>query len=29
VEPLIGTIEQDLMAAFSGLLRRLERRARR
>jgi excisionase family DNA binding protein len=28
-EPLIRSIEQDLMAAFSGLLRRLERRARR
>jgi excisionase family DNA binding protein len=27
-EPLIRAIEQDLMAAFSGLLRRLERRAR-
>jgi excisionase family DNA binding protein len=29
VEPLIRAIEQDLMAAFSGLLRRLERRTRR
>jgi len=28
-EPLIRAIEQDLMAAFSGLLRRLERRTRR
>jgi len=28
-EPLIHAIEQELMAAFSGLLRRLERRARR
>jgi len=28
-EPLIHAIEQDLMAAFSGLLRRLDRRARR
>jgi excisionase family DNA binding protein len=28
-EPLVRVIEQELMAAFSGLLRRLERRARR
>ena len=28
-QPLIRAIEQELMAAFSGLLRRLERRARR
>ncbi len=28
-EPLIKAIEQDLMAAFSGLLRRLDRRTRR
>ena len=28
-EPLIRNIEQDLMAALSGLLRRLDRRARR
>ena len=27
-EPIIHAIEQDLMAAFSGLLRRLERRSR-
>jgi len=27
-EPIIHDIEQDLMAAFSGLLRRLERRSR-
>ena len=27
--PLVRAVEQDLMAAFSGLLRRLERRARR
>jgi hypothetical protein len=28
-EPLVHGIEQDLMAAFAGLLRRLERRSRR
>ena len=27
--PLVRDIEQDLMAAFAGLLRRLERRRRR
>lgn len=29
VEPVILAVEQDLMAAFSGLLRRLDRRPRR